>query len=601
MPSKLLVRVVLVVASLGLAFATSAQAAPAAASSESQRLRALLDEEWDWEMRQWPTWATAVGDPRYDDKLPDLSFAAIEQRKAHLRERLHRLEKIARARLGTEDQLNYDLYLRDARLGVEGARFPDELLTLNQMGGVHSELAEIAQYMPRRNAVDFDHFLARMDALPKLVEQHVALLRKGLERGITPPQVTLERLGELIGNQITDDPTKSPIYQIAFAQLPESISAAERARLQAAATKAIADKVMPSLRAFRTFVVGEYVPRARTSLGLAALPDGAEWYAYLARRSTTTDLLPERIHQIGLDEVARIHGQMEQAMRATGWKGSMEEFFTQLRTDPKFFFTDKTALVTAYRDIAKRIDPELPRLFGTLPRLTYGVRPVPAHDEKTQTTAYYSSGSGEVGRPGYFYANTYDLKSRPKWEMEALTLHEAVPGHHLQLAIAQELGALPRFRRFGGYTAFIEGWGLYAESLGGELGMLQDPYAKFGQLTYEMWRAVRLVVDTGIHSKGWTRQQSIDFFRKNAAKTPHDIEVEVDRYIVWPGQALAYKIGQLKIRELRTLAEERLGSRFVVRGFHDVVLGGGALPLDVLETRVLAWIDSRPKSAMKSP
>jgi uncharacterized protein (DUF885 family) len=579
--------------SIVLLCALGGHAAPPSSLDEGRRFHALLDEEWEWSMREYPTWATAVGDPRYDDRLPDESFEAIERRKAHLRERLKRAEAIDRTRLSVDDRLTYELYLRDARLEVEDEKFPHELLVLNQLDGAHTELAELAQQIPRRNAQDLDHFLARLDAFPKLVEQHLALLRKGLERGVTPPQVTLAHVGELIGNQLVDDPTKSPIYQLAFAQLPESIPAHERARLQAAAKKAITEKVVAPLRVFHRFVVEEYVPHARKTLGLSALPDGAAWYAHLARHSTTTDLPPERIHQIGLDEVARIRGEMEKVMRATGWKGSMEAFFRYLRSDPRFFFTDKDALVAAYRDIGKRIDPELPRLFGRLPRLTYGVRPVPAHSERTQTTGYYNSGSAEAGRPGWFFANTYDLKMRPKWEMEALTLHEAVPGHHLQLALAQELGELPKFRRFGGYTAFVEGWGLYAESLGEELGLLHDPYAKFGQLTYEMWRAIRLVVDTGIHVKGWTREQAIAFFQQNAAKTDHDIEVEVDRYIVWPGQALAYKIGELKFRELRALAEKQLGPRFDVRAFHDLVLGAGALPLDLLEARVLAWLDAR--------
>jgi len=561
-----------------------------AATDEHKRFAAFLDEDWEWQMREFPTWATLVGDSRYDDKLPDYSFAAIERRKAHRRDVIKRLQKIDRARLTREEQLDYDLYLRDARLDVEGQRFPDELLAIDKMGGVHTVLADLAPAIPRRNALDFDHFLARIDAYPKLVDENIALLRKGLERGITPPRVTLEKLGESIGNQIADDPTKSPVYVLAFEKLPSSVSAADAARLQAAARKAIVEHVNAPLRAFKKFIVEEYVPHARTTLGMSALPDGAAWYAYRARVSTTTEMSPEKIHDLGLAEVARIGAAAEQTMRASGWKGSMPEFVRFLRTDPRFYFTDKEALLTAYRDIAKRIDPELPRLFGRLPRLTYGVRAVPAHDEKIQTTAYYNIGSMETGRPGWFYANTYDLKTRPKWEMEALTLHEAVPGHHLQLAIAQELGELPKFRRNNFYTAFIEGWGLYAESLGGELGLYSDPYAKFGGLTYEMWRAIRLVLDTGIHAKGWTRQQAIDFFRDHSAKTQHDIEVEVDRYISWPGQALAYKIGQLKIRELRTMAEKRLGARFDVRAFHDVVLGGGALPLDVLEARVDEWV-----------
>ena len=578
------------------ALTTSANAAPPTAHDEHQRFRAFLDEEWDWLMRDQPIWATYVGDPRFDDKLPDYSFAAIERRKAHRRDAVARLEHIDRKRLTREEQLDYDLFLRDARLDVEGQRFPEELLVLDKLGGVHSLPADVAGQIPRRNVQDFEHFLARLDAYPTLVDQHIALLKKGLERGVTPPKVTLEKLGETIGNQIADDPAKSPAYQLAFAQLPASIAPADAARLQAAAKKVIAERVTPALRAFRKFVVDEYVPHARATLGMSALPDGVAWYAYSVRRTTTTDLSPERIHALGLQEVARIGAEADATMRASGWKGSREAFAKFLRSDPRFFFTDKQALLTAYRDIAKRIDPELPRLFGRLPRLTYGVRPVPAHDEKVQTTAYYDMGSLDNGRPGWFNANTYDLKSRPKWEMEALTLHEAVPGHHLQISIAQELGELPKFRRNTFYTAFVEGWGLYAESLGGELGMYEDPYSKFGAEQYEMWRAIRLVVDTGIHAQGWTRQQAIDYFREHSTKALHDIEVEVDRYISWPSQALAYKIGQLKIRELRTRAEKQLGARFDVRAFHDVVLGGGALPLDVLEARVDEWLRAQTKS-----
>jgi uncharacterized protein (DUF885 family) len=565
----------------------------AARADESARFRALLDEEWEWTLRDQPTFATHVGDARYDDKLDDESFEAIDRRKAHDRALLEKLRGFDRTKLAEADRLSFDLFQRRAQRDVDEQRFPDELLALDQMGGVYSELAELAEQIPRKSAADLDRFLKRIDAFPTLVAQTTALLKKGLEKGITQPEVVLKNVPELISHQLVDDASKSPIYQIAFAQFPETIAAPDRARLQAAAKAAILKSVVPPLRAFHKFVVEEYLPKARKSVGLSSLPDGAAWYAFRARKYTTTDLAPERIHQIGLDEVARIDGEMEHVMRSTGWKNSREAFFAYLRSDPKFYFTDKNALLTAYRDIAKRIDPELPRLFGKLPRLTYGVKPVPAHSEKTQTTAYYQSGAPESGRAGYYYANTYALETRPKWEMEALTLHEAVPGHHLQIALAQELGELPKFRRWFGYGAFVEGWGLYAESLGGELGMLTDPYEKFGQLTYEMWRAIRLVVDTGMHHKGWTRDQAIAFFEKHAAKTRHDIEVEVDRYIVWPGQALGYKIGQMKIRELRNLAAAKLGAKFDVRAFHDFVLGSGALPLDVLESRVRAWLDGK--------
>jgi uncharacterized protein (DUF885 family) len=317
------------------------------------------------------------------------------------------------------------------------------------------------------------------------------------------------------------------------------------------------------------------------------------------RSQTTTGLTPDQIHELGLSEVKRIREEMEKIRQQTGFKGSLDEFFVFLRTDPRFFYRTREELLVAYRDISKRIDPELTRLFGRTPRLPYGVIPIPSYSEKTQTTAYYTQGSPESHRPGYYFVNLYDLKSRPKWEMEALSLHEAVPGHHLQIALAQELEGVPEFRKNASFTAFVEGWGLYAESLGPELGMYTDPYSRFGQLTYEMWRAVRLVVDTGMHAKGWTRQQAIDFFVSNSSKPLHDIEVEVDRYIAWPAQALAYKIGELKMKELRAKAERELGAGFDVRSFHDTLLGAGPLPLSVLETRMNQWIRgaaSRPAS-----
>ncbi|HEY5611407.1 MAG TPA: DUF885 domain-containing protein, partial [Thermoanaerobaculia bacterium] len=474
-------------------------------------------------------------------------------------------------------------------------RFPEELIQVTQMGGVHSELAELAQMIPRFRAKDYEDFIKRLEAVPPTVDQNIALLRKGAQLGVTPPRVTLREVAKLIEKQIVDDPTKSPIYTILFDEVPASISEDDQTRLRAAATIVIRDSVVPAYRKFHEFFVKEYEPKTRTSIGMSSLPDGAAWYAYRVKVMTTTERTPEQIHQIGLSEVKRIRAEMEQIKESTGFKGPLGEFFQFLRTDPRFYFTEKEALLKEYRDIAKRIDPQLMELFGKLPRTPYGVVPVPEYSEKTQTTAYYNPGSPDAGRPGYFYANTYDLKMRPKWEMEALTAHEAVPGHHLQIALAQELENVPKFRRFGGYTAFVEGWGLYSESLGPELGLYKDPYSKFGQLTYEMWRAIRLVVDTGMHAKGWTRQQAIDFFRENAGKAEHDIVVEIDRYIVWPGQALAYKTGELKIKELRAWATKELGDDFSIREFHDTVLGAGALPLAILEARVKGWVAGRKK------
>ncbi|HEX6862417.1 MAG TPA: DUF885 domain-containing protein, partial [Thermoanaerobaculia bacterium] len=418
--------------------------------------------------------------------------------------------------------------------------------------------------------------------------------------GVTPPRVTLRDLPGQVQNLITEDPMASALLE-PFTTLPESIPAPDRDRLTREAVRVYQEQAVPALRKLHRYVAETYVPGSRESIAMSALPDGQAWYAYMAKQYTTTDMTPDQIHELGLSEVKRIRAEMDKVIASTGFKGSFEEFLVFLRTDPQFFYDKPEDLVAGYRDVAKRADPELVKLFGKLPQLPYGVIPIPSYAEKSQTTAYYDSGMLEAGRPGYYYVNTYDLKSRPKWEMEALTLHEAVPGHHLQISLSQEMKDVPEWRKFDGYTAFIEGWALYAESLGTEMGFYKDPYSKFGQLTYEMWRAVRLVVDTGMHAKGWTREQAIDFFRKNAGKTEHDIVVEVDRYIVNPGQALAYKIGELKIKELRAMATKELGDRFDVRAFHDQVLGNGALPLDVLEANIKAWVGERKAAPQARP
>ena len=399
---------------------------------------------------------------------------------------------------------------------------------------------------------------------------------------------------------IVDEPLKSPMLK-AFDKFPDSVSEEDRERLVSEATRIYTEEIKPVLAELHAFLVDEYVPGCRDSIAASVLPDGEAWYAYNVKQRTTTDLTPQEIHQIGVSEVARIRGLMDGIIDEVGFEGSFSEFTEFLRTDPQFFFTEAEDLLAAYRDIAKRADIKLVEQFGHLPRLPYGVVPIPDYMAKSQTTAYYSPGSLKAGRAGKYYANTYALDTRPKWEMEALTLHEAMPGHHLQIAIAQELEDLPRFRRFGGYTAFSEGWGLYAESLGEDMGFYQDPYSKFGQLTYEIWRAVRLVVDTGMHSMGWSRQRAIDFFVDNSAKSEHDIVVEIDRYIVWPGQALAYKIGELKIKELRAYATEQLGEKFDVRAFHDQVLGNGALPLSVLDQHIREWVETQQNPGVAAP
>lgn len=568
-----------------------------AASPEVDELNELIAEDWQWQLRDNPENATYVGERGHDDRLTDRSPAAWQKRREHNREMLARIEAIDRAKLGAADRLNYDLFLLQTKLAVEGDRFPTELVPVHQMNGIYIVLGELAQQIPRDTVKDHENLLARMRAFPRAVDETMALMQRGQKEGLTPPRVILRPVAEAIANQIADDPAKSPIYELAFTNFRPSIPKAEQERLQNEARQVLRESVLPAFRKLHAYWTNEYVPNTRETIGWTSVPQGKEWYPYLVRRETTTELTPDEIHAIGLSEVQRIRGEMEKIREQTGFKGTLEEFFTFLRTDPRFYYATREELLVAYRNISKQIDPELTRLFGRIPRLPYGVIPIPAYSEKTNTTAYYTPGSPESHRPGYYFVNLYDLPSRPKWEMEALSLHEAVPGHHFQIALAQELEQLPAFRRNAGFTAFVEGWGLYAESLGPELGMYTDPYSRFGQLTYEMWRAVRLVVDTGMHAKGWTRQQAIDFFVANSSKPLHDIEVEIDRYLAWPGQALAYKLGELKIKELRAHAERELGEQFDVRAFHDAVLGAGPLPLSILETRMTEWVKERKGGA----
>ena len=567
----------------------SSSAQQPASPADSVRLQQLFAQNWEYTMHQYPEFATAVGYPGQNARWTDYSLEAVARRKRELNDPLTTLRTIDRAQLSAGDQLNYDLFRRDATDALDQSRFPGELMPVTQLGGVQQDVPATIAQMPASTVQEYEDIIARLRAVPVLVNQTIALLERGLATGVTPPQITLRDVPAQALSLVVADPLTSPMLA-AFMHFPAEIAGADQQRLRTAAVAAYRDSVAPAFQKFSGFLRGTYVPGARQTIGMRDLPNGLDWYRVRARTTTTTDLTPEQIHAIGLAEVKRIRGQMDSLIAATGFKGAFADFVRFLRTDPRFFFTTPADLLRASRDLTKRIDPELERLFGTLPRLTYGVSPVPSYAERSQTTAYYQPGSPLAHRAGTYFVNTYNLPARPRWEMEALTLHEAVPGHHLQIALAQELEGVPEFRRFGGYTAFVEGWGLYSESLGGELGLYTDPYSKFGQLTYEMWRAIRLVIDTGIHTMGWTREQAIDYFKANAAKTEHDITVEVDRYIVWPGQALAYKIGELKIKELRAYAAATLGSKFDIRAFHDQVLGAGALPLDVLDARIHAWV-----------
>jgi len=558
--------------------------------SEDARLLGLFDLTFRHQMFESPIWGVMIGYPDAErGRWGDLSLAADERQKKFTHLAHDVLDAIDRSKLSEANQLNYDLFRYQVEIGIDGEKFPDQYLVIDQMGGPQQWIPQVLTQIPARSVADYESLVEYLRGVPELLQQTQVRLERGLETGVVPPRVTLGDVAAQIEAEAPTDVADSPLLQ-PFDQMPESIPAADRERIRAEARKVIAEQVIPAYRELATFWTEKYLPATRENIAISALPDGQEWYAYNVRVMTTTDLTPAQIHEIGLEEVQRIRGEMEKVIADSGFDGTFDEFLEFLRTDPQFFFKTPEELLTAYRDIAKRIDPKLITLFGKLPRMPYGVIPVPEYAEKSQTTAYYQPGSLKGGRPGYFTANTYDLASRPRWEMEALTLHEAVPGHHLQLALADELEDVPEFRKHMGTTAFVEGWALYAESLGEEMGFYEDPYSKFGQLTYEMWRAIRLVVDTGIHSMGWTRQQAIDYFEQNTGKATHDIEVEVDRYIVWPGQALAYKIGELKIKELRAFAEKELGDGFDIRAFHDTVLENGAVPLDVLDHHVREWV-----------
>ena len=564
----------------------------AAANPADAALDALLAADWADTHRRHPIAASLSGDRSGDDRWDDLSEDALAGETAHQRDVLARMERIGRERLSEPARLNYDLYAGQIRDALRGYELGTHLFALSPREGVQT-YAQYTDQLRFENVPDYEHWQQRLDAYPAAVAQTIALLRTAAARRMLWPRPSMQRVPAQLDRLIAD-PERSAFYA-PLTRIPAAIPAPDAARLRERARAATATRVNPALRELRAFVVDRYLPAAPEAVGLTHVPGGDALYAYFARTYTTTDLSPTAIHELGLREVARVRAAMEKLAPETGYRGSLREVIAQLRDDPANYYKTPQELLTAYRAIAKRIDPELVTAFSTLPRLPYGVVPIPAALAPDTTTAYYWPGALDGSRAGSYYVNLYKPEQRPIYEMMVLSLHEAVPGHHLQLALAQELRGLPEFRRATlAYTAFVEGWGLYAESLGTEMGLYDDAKSRFGALTYEMWRAVRLVVDTGVHAQGWSRQRAIDYFLDNAAKTPLDVTNEVDRYITNPGQALAYKIGQLKILELRARARARLGARFDLRAFHAVVLEAGALPLDVLERRVDAWLGTHP-------
>jgi uncharacterized protein (DUF885 family) len=570
-----------------------------ALEAPAARLHTLFESYWQEQLALEPLDATFLGDHRYDDQLPNSIGAqhlalSLSVERRYLKD----LAGIEPGALDTDDRLSFEIFRRDRQQAIEGFRYESELLPFNQFGGLPLLMARLgtgAGAQPFRTVRDYDNWLKRIDGFVTWSEQAITNMRRGVAKGVVQPRVLMERVLPQLANLIVSEPAKSLFYQ-PVAEFPAGIGAADQARLRTAYVSAIRERLNPAYQRLHDFIRDEYLPETRASVGFSELPLGREWYAYRVRVQTTTDLTPEAIHAIGLGEVTRIGALMDGVIAGLGFKGDRRAFLDSLRADPRFYFEHEEDLLAGYRALKDRVQARLPELFDFAPPADFEIRAVEAFRAQSASSASYQDPAPDGSRPGIFYVNTYDLKSRPKYTMEALFLHEAEPGHHYQVSVNQGLKSLPSFRRFGDYGAYSEGWGLYSESLGKDLGLYGDPYSYFGALSAEVFRAVRLVVDTGLHAKGWTRDRAVEYMLANSALGATDATAEVERYIAVPGQALTYKLGELKIKELKLRAQRELGARFDARQFHRAVLDGGALPLDVLDGKVTRWIGAR-KSA----
>ena len=564
-------------------------AAFAAKKAANAPLLKLFETSWQEDLADDPMAATALGDHRFDNLLTDMSPEAIAKRNQLGYTRLAALRKIPKEKLEKADQLNYDLFERETRIRIDEGQFKPYLYAIRSIDGPQL-LPELAEVHPFQTVKDYDNWISRINSSGMYIDQWIVLLGQGAAERRTQPRITIAKVLEQTKPQLVTDPEASPFFA-PFKKMPASIDAANKDRLIAAGKLAVQAVAVPAFQRFDKFFREVYLPASRDTVGVYDTPDGELYYKNRMKYYTTIDN-PDaaRIHNIGLEEVKRIRAEMEKTLEGINFLGTLDQFLSFIRNDPRFYFKTSEELFAAYEKTARGIEPQLPKLFGRLPKTGFGIRPIPAASAPTTTTAYYQPPSLDGSRPGNYYVNLYKPETRPTWEVEALTAHESVPGHHLQIALSYELTGLPEFRRNANYTAFIEGWALYAESLGYDLGLYKDDFSKIGQLNYDMWRAVRLVVDTGMHQFKWTRDQAIYYFQQNTGKNRQDIENEVDRYISWPGQALAYKLGQLRIQALRAEAEKALGARFDIRAFHDQLLGMGPLPLSVLDVEMRAWI-----------
>ena len=558
---------------------------------DQKKFKEFLDENWQDSMKKSPLFASLLGDKRYDDKVSSNSIEDFFSEKEYESYVLEVLSQIDPNNLSEEDQLNYRLLKSDYEISLEGREYPGYYMRLNQRGGVQ----DYYLYGNRLNFTDlqsYKNWFERVKGYTQNVRNSLEINKEGLELGYTQPKLVTRGVSAQIGAMLERDLEDHPYFKI-FKNVGDVASPEDALALQNEVKEYIQNVLNPTYQELYDFLINEYLPESRDTIGISDVPNGKEWYEYLARYHTTTNLTPDEIHEIGLREVAKIRAEMEGIIEQVGWEGDFNSFLQYLRTDSRFYYETGEELLQAYRAMSKEIDAYMPTLFNKLPRAPYGVIPIPMESAPFTTTAYYNAPS--EGRPGYYYANLYMPEVRPKYEIPVLSVHEAVPGHHHQISLAQEMENVPNFRKYLSITAFVEGWGLYSEQLGESMGIYDDPYDKFGQLTYDMWRAVRLVVDTGMHYKNWSREDAVNLFLENTAKTEQDINNEVDRYIAWPGQALAYKIGQLKIMELRDKSKEALGDDFDIKDFHDHILSFGSIPLNILEEKVDEFIETHSK------
>jgi uncharacterized protein (DUF885 family) len=566
------------------------------ASDAGARFASLLVRNWQWRLREDPAFATSVGVNDDNDRLEDASLAAIERRDRETKAFLAELDAIPKEALTAADRTDAEILRTQLVEAIDSVRLGEPFLTLNADSGFHTEFMLMHRDMPFQTVKDYENYLARLAAFPVWMDQHIARMRTGLARGITVPKATMAGVETSIAPLASGAPEAHAVYE-PFTHFPATFADTDRTRLAARAKEMVSTQVIPAYKRFLDFMQKDYVPGCRETIAATALPDGDAFYRFQIKSFTSLDLDPKEVHERGLKEVARIRAEMQAVIAKTGFKGDFAAFQKFLRTDPRFYAKTPEALLKEASYIAKRMDAKLPSLFGRLPRQPYGVQPVPEALAPKYTSGRYSGSPIDSTEPGWFWVNTYALETRPLYNLEALTLHEAVPGHHLQGALAKENGDLRPFRRYSYISAYGEGWGLYSEWLGIEAGFYTDPYSDFGRLGYEAWRASRLVVDTGIHAFGWTRQQAIDYLVANTSLPVHEATTETDRYISWPGQALSYYIGYLKIRELRAEAERDLGERFDRRAFHDEILRHGSVPLPVLERLVRDWIAGKTGGA----